>query len=80
MANLVGHAFHTPMSLYTFLLLFLLLSWSRIATPQENQFSWPDGAKAAVCLTYDDGIDSQLAIAIPDLEQVNLRGTFFYPR
>lgn len=44
---------------------------------QSDVFSWPDGAKAAVCLTYDDGIDSQLDIAIPDLDRENLRGTFY---
>lgn len=44
---------------------------------QQDGFSWPGGAKAAVCLTYDDGIDSQLNIAIPDLEKENLRGTFY---
>mgnify|MGYP005843196433 CR=1 FL=1 len=42
-------------------------------------FPWPRGAKAAVCLTYDDGIDAHLDHAMPDLEAVNLRGTFYVP-
>lgn len=42
-------------------------------------FRWPGGAKAAVALTYDDGIDVHLDHVMPDLEAVNLRGTFYVP-
>ena len=42
-------------------------------------FPWPDGAKAAVVLTYDDGMDTHLDHAAPDLEAAGLRGTFFVP-
>lgn len=35
------------------------------------------GAVAAVSLTYDDGLDTHLAIVQPALEAVGLRGTFF---
>jgi peptidoglycan/xylan/chitin deacetylase (PgdA/CDA1 family) len=38
---------------------------------------WPYNCKAAVSVTYDDGWDSQLDVAIPDLEDRGLRGTFF---
>lgn len=38
---------------------------------------WPEGKKAAVILTYDDGLKSQLQIVIPQLEAHNFRGTFF---
>jgi hypothetical protein len=31
-------------------------------------FPWPNGAKAAVVLTYDDGMDTHLDSAAPDLE------------
>jgi sialate O-acetylesterase len=41
------------------------------------QFKWPDRAKAAVCLTYDDALDGQLDFAIPQLDSVGLKGTFF---
>jgi hypothetical protein len=27
------------------------------------QFTWPGGAKAAVCFTYDDGLDCHLDVA-----------------
>ena len=45
----------------------------------SNSFQWPNGEQAAVCLTYDDGIDGHLDIAAPDLEAENLRGTFYVP-
>ena len=38
---------------------------------------WPGGAKAAVALTYDDALASQLDHAAPALERAGLRGTFF---
>lgn len=38
---------------------------------------WPSGARAAVSLTYDDGLDSQLQNAIPALDARGLKGTFF---
>lgn len=41
------------------------------------QFNWPHGAKAAICLTYDDALDGQLDYAIPQLDSTGLKGTFF---
>lgn len=43
------------------------------ATP----FTWPQGARAAVSLSYDDAIDSQLDNAIPALDRVGLKGSFY---
>ncbi len=43
-------------------------------------FRWPEGRRAAVSLTYDDGLDSQLDNAVPDLEAAKLKGTFFLTR
>lgn len=39
--------------------------------------TWPNGAKAAICLTYDDAMSSQLEQAIPVLNSLRLKGTFF---
>ena len=39
--------------------------------------SWPGGKRAAVVLTYDDTLVSQLDIAIPALDAAGLKGTFF---
>lgn len=38
---------------------------------------WPHGAKAAIVLTYDDALDSQLDHAVPDLDAEGFKGTFF---
>jgi hypothetical protein len=38
---------------------------------------WPDGKKAAVALTYDDALASQLDTALPALDAAGLKGTFF---
>lgn len=41
---------------------------------------WPDGKRAAIALTYDDGLDSQIDIAVPQLDAAGLKGTFFVAR
>jgi peptidoglycan/xylan/chitin deacetylase (PgdA/CDA1 family) len=42
-----------------------------------DKFSWPPGKTAAVSLTYDDALRSQLDIAVPALNKHHLVGTFF---
>lgn len=41
------------------------------------QFKWPDGKKAAVVFTYDDGLDCHLDVAIPQLDEFGFKGTFY---
>jgi peptidoglycan/xylan/chitin deacetylase (PgdA/CDA1 family) len=53
-------------------LLAILASCSHVQT-----FVWPDGRQAAIALTYDDGLRSQLDVAIPQLDRAGLKGTFF---
>ena len=43
----------------------------------KSPFSWPKGYRCAVSLTFDDGLTSQLRIAVPLLNQFDLRGTFY---
>ena len=43
----------------------------------NEEWNWPGGAQAAVSLSYDDGMDSGLDHAIPDLENAGFRGTFY---
>src|SRR5207237_10070805 len=38
---------------------------------------WPDACEGAVSLTFDDGMTSQLQLAVPILEEAGLRGTFY---
>ena len=39
--------------------------------------TWPAGKSAAISLTYDDGHDSLVEMAMPDLEAAGLRGTMY---
>ena len=55
-----------------------LVSPSAVASSPERDFlGWPVGAKAAVSLTYDDGLNSQLDNVIPALGRFALKATFF---
>ncbi len=40
-------------------------------------WNWPGGRQAAIVLTYDDSLASQLDVAIPQLDAAGLKGTFF---
>ena len=42
-----------------------------------RSMAWPNGARAAIVLTYDDAVPSQLDNAIPALDSAKLKGTFF---
>jgi len=62
------------MSIRILLAAFLLV----VLVPSAHaQFQWPDGRTAALVLTYDDALHSQLDIAIPQLDAAGLKGTFF---
>ena len=52
---------------------------SAVPAAVADSFPWPGGAKAAVVLTYDDGMDTHLDHAVPDLDAAGLKGTFFVP-
>jgi len=60
------------------ILLFLLLNlfFSSISHAEDG-FKWPNKAKAAIALTYDDALDSQLNTSIPQLDKAGLKGTFY---
>ena len=38
---------------------------------------WPEGVSGAVCLTFDDGLQTQLDNALPCLDDNGLKGTFY---
>jgi peptidoglycan/xylan/chitin deacetylase (PgdA/CDA1 family) len=38
---------------------------------------WPNGARAAVVLTYDDALESQLDHVVPELDAADFKATFF---
>lgn len=56
-----------------FTLLLLVLT----VTVHAQKVTWPNHKKAVIVLTYDDGLDSQLKNAVPQLEAANLTATFF---
>jgi len=41
------------------------------------QFKWPEGKKAAIVFTYDDGLDCHLDVAVPQLDEFGFKGTFY---
>jgi hypothetical protein len=43
----------------------------------SQPFAWPNGCQCAISLSFDDGLRSQLAVAIPRLEERGFRGTFY---
>jgi peptidoglycan/xylan/chitin deacetylase (PgdA/CDA1 family) len=47
-----------------------------VARAQPDR-AWPGGARGAVSLTYDDGLNSQLDNAVPELKRLGLKATFF---
>ena len=58
----------------------LIISPVGRSSARGQDTSWPAGARAAVSLTYDDGLNSQLDNVIPALEARGLKGTFFLVR
>lgn len=60
-----------------FHLTYILLLIFFVPSLAEAQFSWPNGAKAAVVFTYDDGLDCHLDVAVPQLDEFGFRGTFY---
>ncbi|RZA01221.1 MAG: polysaccharide deacetylase [Moraxellaceae bacterium] len=65
---------------YTLLSFFVagFISASSVYADDSAQaFKWPKGQRAAVSLSYDDALDSQLDHAIPTLNKYGLKGTFY---
>ena len=59
------------------LILLLGLNGVQAQEKHSESFVWPEEKKAAVCLTYDDGLDCHLDVAAPALERHGFRGTFY---
>ena len=55
----------------------LLSASSAYADNSAQTFKWPNGQKAAVSLSYDDALNSQLDYAISTLNKYGLKGTFY---
>lgn len=59
------------------LLLHTLMVVAPAWAADKPGFTWPQGQKAAVSLAYDDALDSQLDNAIPALDKLGLKGSFY---
>ncbi|MEN8202584.1 MAG: polysaccharide deacetylase family protein [Bacteroidota bacterium] len=58
-------------------IIFLLAGQMMAQEKGPEKFNWPGHTTAAVCLTYDDGLDCHLDVAIPALDSHQLKGTFY---
>jgi len=69
----------TPRSSAAAVVTALVLAATSTGAAEEatGSFPWPGGARAAVALTYDDGMDVHLDHVAPDLDAVGLKGTFY---
>ena len=56
---------------------FIMVIGLMIQNQSNAQFKWPDGKKAAVVFTYDDGLDCHLDVAVPQLDEFGFKGTFY---
>lgn len=58
-----------------------LLTYTQLLTTaysqSRNDFKWPNGAKAAFCLTYDDGLPSHISTVVPILKRYHFKATFY---
>lgn len=61
---------------FAFAVLAAGVTFANTAAGAEG-WRWPNGARAAVSLAYDDALDSQLDHAIPALDRHGLRATFY---
>jgi len=59
------------------LLFFTTVLFLFVSSIANAQFKWPNGKKAAVVFTYDDGLDCHLDVAVPQLDEFGFKGTFF---
>ncbi|MDB5141027.1 MAG: Polysaccharide deacetylase [Mucilaginibacter sp.] len=57
--------------------LFILILFFTCAAHAQQKITWPHHKKSVIVLTYDDGLNSQLNIAIPQLDSAKLPATFF---
>ena len=64
---------------FIYLIVIIVATEFSYAQDLNTNFQWPENKKAAVCLTFDDGQDSHLDVAIPLLESLMLKQLFIVP-
>ena len=66
-----------PQQFTRLLTMLVFVSQFGCADDAAEKFAWPNGAKAAVNLAYDDALDSQLDNVIPALDKYGFKGSFY---
>lgn len=56
---------------------FPIADVSKPSFDKNQDLIFPGGAKAAICLTYDDGMKTHLLNAIPQLNEAGFKGSFY---
>jgi peptidoglycan/xylan/chitin deacetylase (PgdA/CDA1 family) len=61
------------------LITFAVVLCSLVVAAQEDseKFTWPDGKRGAISLSFDDGWPSQIDIGLPLLDKYNVQATFY---
>ncbi|MEP7323253.1 MAG: polysaccharide deacetylase family protein [Saprospiraceae bacterium] len=62
---------------YIGMIILLIPTLCSMGQSLNKSILFPGNKKAAICLTYDDGMYSHLSYAIPQLDQAGFKGTFF---
>ena len=67
------------MALKIFVFLILIVSTKVLAISDDKKavFEWPGEYQAAVSLSYDDGLNSQLTYAVPALDKYGFKASFY---
>ena len=73
------HGIRKIIMLKRFFILLLLVGIALSIFSQETskELIWPNASKLAISLSYDDALNSQLDIAIPALDKLNLKASFY---
>ncbi|KJZ04886.1 polysaccharide deacetylase family protein [Pseudoalteromonas piscicida] len=71
-SNLVSH-----FSLAAMMASALLVNTSSIAADNKQTFSYPNNARNAISLTFDDARPSQVDVGVPLLNRHKVKGTFY---
>jgi peptidoglycan-N-acetylglucosamine deacetylase len=58
-------------------ILSFTLAQTTVFCQKTADFTFPNGSKAAICLTYDDGLSSHVNTVGPALDKYGFKGTFF---
>lgn len=73
MINMYKKKFLVKIKSYMCLCGLIILAWGSA----QAQMKWPEGKKAAIMLTYDDGLASHRNIVVPQLDKKGFKGTFY---